>query len=107
MQRQNRNVRVTYPDSPDGTLEIDIIQGMEISLNLTFADLKYYAKDGVLKIRQNLWANPGYRNFLFSKTAHVTLNNESPVGDNGDDHLVDLASNLTGSWVIDYHRGHK
>ena len=93
MQGQNRNVRVTYPDSPNGELEIDVVQGIEISFNLTSAELEYYAKDGVVKIIQNLWANPGYRNFLYSKTALVTLNNESPPGNNDDD-PVDLTDDL-------------
>lgn len=115
MQGQNRNVRITYPDSPNGELEIDVVQGIEMSLNLTYAELEYYAKDGVLKILQNLWANPGYRHFLFSKTAVVTLNNESPPGNNdddpgnNDDDRVDLIDGnlIEGKIEITYRRAHR
>ena len=104
MQRQNRNVRVTYPDSPNDELEIDVVQGIEVSFTLTKAELRYYAKDGVVKLIQNVFANPGYRNFRYSKAAHIYLNNESSPGNNDDDHPVDL-TNL--NWVIDYHRNHR
>lgn len=94
MQRQNRNVRVTYPDSPNEEVEIDVVRGMEVSFALTNAELRYYAKDGVVKLIQNVFANPGYRNFLLSKTAHIHLNNEILSGDDNDDHSMDLTNQL-------------
>lgn len=71
MSTRNRNVRITYPDSTDGILEMDVIQGMEVCLNLPFSELRYYLKDGKVKIQQNVFALPGYRKFIRSKVARI------------------------------------
>lgn len=76
MKEQNRNVRITYPDSRNGTLEIDFIQGVEIELHLPIDLLRYYAKDGKVEINQNLSALPGYRNFLYTKVMEITLSED-------------------------------
>lgn len=76
MKGQNRNVRITYPDSKDGTLEVDFVQGMEVCLNLPYALLQHYAKDGKVEINQNLFALPGYRNFLYTKVMEITLSDD-------------------------------
>ena len=77
---QNRNVRITYPDSPDGTLEVDIVEGMEISFTLTLSDLQYYAKDGVVKVIQNRYAGPDYSNYLYSQTMSIILSKGDKSG---------------------------
>ena len=73
MEKQNRNVRITYPDSPDGTLEIDVVEGIEMSIMLTLSDLQYYAKDGIVEVIQNRYAGPGYSNYLYSQTMNIIL----------------------------------
>ncbi|MYB92517.1 hypothetical protein F4054_05435 [Candidatus Poribacteria bacterium] len=76
MKEQNRNVRITYPDSRDRTLEIDFVQGTTIELFLPFDLLQYYAKDGKVEINQNLFALPGYRNYLRTKVMEITLSDD-------------------------------
>lgn len=76
MKKQNRNVRITYPDSRNGTLEIDFVQGTTVELFLPFDLLQYYAKDGKVEINQNLFALPGYRNYLRTKVMEITLSDD-------------------------------
>lgn len=71
MYNRNKNVRVTYPDNSDGILEMDIIQGMEVCLNLPSNELRHYLKNGVVEIQQNVFALPNYRKFLYSKIARI------------------------------------
>lgn len=92
---QNRNVRITYPDSPDGTLEIDVVDGMEMSIMLTLSDLQYYAKDGVVKVLQNRYAGPGYSNFLYSQTAHIILN-KGDKPDKSEETVINTTSTPMG-----------
>ena len=77
--KPNRNVRITYPDSKDGELEVDIIQGVEMSLNVEDPQLWHFAKDNELEIHFNTFARPNYRGYLNSHVTRVTRNyNESP-----------------------------
>ena len=76
MKEQNRNVRITYPDSRNGILEVDFIQGVEVKLYLPLDLLRYYAKDGKVEVNQNLFALPGYRNYLSTKVMEITLNDD-------------------------------
>lgn len=89
---QNRNVRITYPDSPDGTLEIDVVDRMEISLTLTLPMLQYYAKDGVVEVIQNRYAGPGYSNYLYSQTMHISLSE----GDKSEERVINTTSTPIG-----------
>ena len=89
---QNRNVRITYPDSPHGTLEIDLVEGMEVSLTLTLPMLRYYAKDGVVEVIQNRYAGPGYSNYLYSQTMRVSLSE----GDESEEKVINTTSTPTG-----------
>ena len=89
---QNRNVRITYPDSPDGTLEVDLVEGMEVSLTLTLPMLRYYAKDGVVEVIQNRYAGPGYSNYLYSQTMRVSLSE----GDESEEKVINTTSTPTG-----------
>ena len=76
----NRNVRITYPDSKDGKLEVDIIQGVEISFHVD--DVLWCFADGdELEIHFNIFAHPNYRKFLRSHVTKFTRSyNESPDG---------------------------
>ena len=71
MRNRSRNVRITYPNSLKDILEVDFIQEMEVCCNLPFAELRHYLKDGKVKIQQNFFALPNYRQFLFSKVARI------------------------------------
>lgn len=75
----NRNVRITYPNSKDGKLEIDIIEGMEMSLNLNDPHIWSFAEENELEIHFNIFADPNYRKFLRTHITKFTRNyNESP-----------------------------
>ncbi len=75
----NRNVRITYPDSKNGILEVDVIQGVEISFKIDDV-LWCFAKQNKLKIRFNIFAHPNYRKFLRSHVTTFTRNySEFPV----------------------------
>ena len=77
----NRNVRITYPDSKGGTLEIDVIQGVEMSLDMSDPQLWNFVEGNKLKIHFNIFAHPNYRKFLRSHITTFTRNyNESPDG---------------------------
>lgn len=79
LQEPNRNVRITYPDDKHGTLEVDIVQGMEVSLNLDNPQLWYFAEGNKLTIRLNTFARPNYRGYLNSRILPLVRNsNESP-----------------------------
>ena len=82
LQKSNRNVRITYPDSKDGTLEVDIIEGMEMSLNLDDPKLWYFAEGANLEVHLNIFAQPNYRKFLRTHIIGFTRNsNKSSDGD--------------------------
>ena len=86
MSSRNKNVRITYPDSPKDMLEVDFIEGTEICLNLSFAELRHYLKDGMVRIQQNLFALPNYRHFLYSKVARIfPTDGEFPHSDGESD----------------------
>ena len=64
----HKNMRITYPDGTDDRLEVDIIEGMEMCLNLSDPQLWNYANnDGILEIQLNVFALPEFRQFLYSK----------------------------------------
>ena len=77
----NRNVRITYPNSKDGKLEVDIIEGMEMSLNLNDPHIWSFAEENELEIHFNIFASPNYRKFLRTHITKFTRNyNESLDG---------------------------
>ena len=81
---RNRNVRITYPDSKGGTLEIDVVEGVEMSLNIDDPQLWNFAEGDKLKVHFNIFAHSNYRKFLRSHITTFTRNyNESP----DDNHL--------------------
>ena len=83
LQQPNRNVRITYPDSKDGKLEVDLIQNEEMSLNLDDPKLWYFSEGNELEIRFNIYALPNYRKFLRSHVTKFSRNyNEPPDGNN-------------------------
>ena len=49
----NKNVRITYPDRKGDKLEIDIMEGMEMALNLNDEDIWYFAEGNELTIQFN------------------------------------------------------
>ena len=61
------NHRITYPDNTDETLEIDVVKGAEVFLNLEHPQLWDYADDGRLEIQFNVFALSDYRQFLYCK----------------------------------------
>ena len=69
----NKNVRITYPDSKDGILEVDVIQGVEMSLKVDDS-LWCFAEGNKLEIRFNIFAHPNYRKFLRSHVTTFTRN---------------------------------
>ena len=71
MSKRSRNVRITYPNSTNDILEIDVVEGTEVCLNLPFVELQHYLKDGEVKIQQNVFASPGYLKFLYTKVARI------------------------------------
>ncbi|MDE0423998.1 MAG: hypothetical protein OXN25_03905 [Candidatus Poribacteria bacterium] len=82
LQKPNRNVRITYPDNRDGKLEVDIIQGVEISLEIDDT-LWCFAEGNELEIHFNIFAQPNYRKFLRSHVTKFTRNyNNPPDGNN-------------------------
>lgn len=94
LSKPHRNVRITYPDSKDGALEVDIIQGVKASINLEDKQLWHFAEGNKLEIRLNIFANPNYRKFLRSEIVPLVRNsNESP----SDDH----SSNSELNKIID------
>lgn len=74
LQKPNRNVRITYPDSKTGTLEVDIIEGVEMSLSVDDPRLWDFAEGNELEIQFNIFAQPNYRKFLRSHVSRVTRN---------------------------------
>ena len=75
----NRNVRITYPDNKDGKLEIDVIQGMEISLDMSNPQLWNFADGNELEIHFNIFAHPNYRKFLRTHITTFTRNFNEPT----------------------------
>jgi hypothetical protein len=69
----NKNVRITYPDNKDGILEVDVIQGMEMSLKVDDS-LWCFAEGNKLEVRFNIFAHPNYRKFLRSHITTFTRN---------------------------------
>lgn len=68
----NKNVRITYPDRKGGKLEIDIMEGMEMALNLNDEDIWYFAEGNELTIQFNIFAQPNYHKYLRSHVTQVT-----------------------------------
>ncbi len=68
----NKNVRITYPERKGGELEIDIMEGMEIDINLNDEDIWYFAEGNELTIRFNIFAQPHYHKYLRSHVTQVT-----------------------------------
>ena len=79
----NRNVRITYPDSKDGKLEVDLIEGAEMSLNLNDPYIWHFAEGNELEIRFNIYAQPNYHKFLRSHVTKFTRNYNDPSNANG------------------------
>ena len=69
----NKNVRITYPDNKDSILEVDVIQGMEMSLKVDDS-LWCFAEGNKLEVRFNIFAHPNYRKFLRSHVTTFTRN---------------------------------
>ena len=64
----HKNMRITYPDSTDDKLEIDVVEGIKMCLNLADSQLWNYANnDSLLEIQLNVFALPEFRQFLYSK----------------------------------------
>ena len=68
----NKNVRITYPDRKGDKLEIDIMEGMEMELNLNDEDIWYFAEGNELTIQFNIFAQPNYHKYLRSHVTQVT-----------------------------------
>lgn len=68
----NKNVRITYPDRRGDKLEIDIMEGMEMELNLNDEDIWYFAEGNELTIQFNIFAQPNYHKYLRSHVTQVT-----------------------------------
>lgn len=68
----NKNVRITYPDRKGDKLEIDIMEGMEMALNLNDEDIWYFAEGNELTIQFNIFAQPNYHKYLRSHVTQVT-----------------------------------
>ncbi len=73
----NKNIRITYPDNKNGKLEVDVIVGMEISLDLHNSQLWSFAKGNDLEIHLNIFAEPNYRKFLRTHVLSFTRSNKN------------------------------
>ncbi len=82
LSKPHRNVRITYPDSKDGTLEVDVIQSVGGSINLEDPQLWHFAEGNKLEIRLNTFANPNYRKFLRTDVVPLVRNSNESSGDN-------------------------
>ena len=70
LPKSHRNVRITYPDSRNDTLMVDVVQDTKWSLDIDMNDpIWSFAKDNKLVIHFNIFAQPNYRKYLRS---HVT-----------------------------------
>lgn len=80
LPKPHRNIRITYPDSRDGKLEIDVVQNTEWSLNIDMNDPHFwsFAEGNELEIQFNIFALPNYRKYLRSHVTKITrIYNES------------------------------
>ncbi len=78
----NKNVRITYPAHKGDKLEIDIMEGMEMELNMNDEDIWYFAEGNELTIQFNIFAQPNYHKYLRS---HVTkVNRDDKATKDGD-----------------------
>lgn len=68
----NKNVRITYPNRKGDKLEVDIMEGVEMALNLNDEDLWYFAEGNELEIQFNIFAQPDYHKYLRSHVTQVT-----------------------------------
>ena len=76
----HRNIRITYPDSKNGTLMVDVVQNTEWSLNISMSDplLWSFAEGNELEIHFNIFAQPNYRAYLRTQINKIVRNyNES------------------------------
>lgn len=80
LPKPHRNVRITYPDSRNGTLMVDVVEGMEWSLYVNMNDpLWSFAEGNELVIHFNIFAQPNYRKYLRSHVTTITRKyNELP-----------------------------
>ena len=74
LPKPHRNIRITYPDGKDGKLEVDVVQGVEILLNIDMNDPQFwsFAKGNELEIHFNIFALPNYRKYLRSQVTKIT-----------------------------------
>lgn len=96
----NRNVRITYPDSKNGKLEVDVVEGVEMSLNVDDPQLWNFAEGNDLEIRINIFAQPNYRKFLRSHVTRITRNYKELPGNSHQSNsefkkLTNNAANLS------------
>ena len=64
----NKNIRITYPNSKNGILMVDVVQDTEWVLNIDMNDpqLWSFAESNELEIHFNIFAEPNYRKYLRS-----------------------------------------
>ena len=77
----HKNVRITYPDSRNGILVVDVVQNTEWSLNISMSDplLWSFAEGNELEIHFNIFAQPNYRTYLRTQVNKIVRNyNEAP-----------------------------
>ena len=74
LPKPHRNIRITYPDSRDGKLEVDVVQGVAMSLNIDMNDPQFwsFAEGNELEIQFNIFALPNYRKYLRSQVTKIT-----------------------------------
>ena len=74
LPKSHRNVRITYPDSKNGTLMVDVVQNTEWLLNIDMSDpqLWSFAKGDELELHFNVFAQPNYRKYLRSGVTKIT-----------------------------------
>ena len=99
LPKPHRNIRITYPDSKNGTLMVDVVQNTEWSLNISMSDplLWSFAEGNELEIHFNIFAQPNYRTYLRTLVNKIVRNyNESPNNN-------DLLNSELNEEIIDGH----
>ena len=94
----HRNIRITYPNSKNDTLMVDVVQNTEWALNISMSDpLWSFAEDNELEIHFNIFAQPNYRTYLRTQVNKIIRNyNESPNNN-------DLLNSELNEKIIDDH----
>lgn len=83
LPKPHRNVRITYPDSMNETLMVDIVENMEWSLSIDMNDpLWSFAKDNELIIHINIFAQSNYRKYLRSHETKIIRKYDEPTSSN-------------------------